>query len=283
MPHVFDKITASLVSVGENSGTLTQELARIAEHLDKARELRTKILTALLYPVILVAGTLGVTVYMLFVLIPQLLPLFESLDVDLPFATKVVIAISEVLTSHGLLILVGSVAAVVAFVLLLRLARFRFAMERAILATPFIGDMYLKVQVAQFARIIGTLLAAGLTIVEAMAIAADSTPNLVYQAALREIAAEIQEGRSVSSYLAKHSALFPPFITQMIGVGEETGTLDDTFLFVAEFAEREVDDMTKVLATTLEPLLMIVMGGIVGFIAIAVITPIYRLTEGLTR
>ena len=281
IPRVFDPMLTSLVAVGENSGTLTEELKRIAEHLEKSMDLRNKVIAAMLYPILIVFGTIGVTIYMLFVLIPQLLPMFSSLNVELPITTRMIIYLSQFLRDHGvtLLIVVGITAC--SLPLLLRNEKIRFAFEKFCLRLPFIGSLILKIQIAQITRIIGTLLKSGLTIVEAFGITAGAMQNRVYRKALTEIAAKLQEGSSVSQFLLEHPRLFPSFTTQMISVGEQTGRLDDMCIFAANFNDREVDDMTKVMTSTMEPLLMIIMGGVVGFIAIAVITPIYQLTQGL--
>jgi type IV pilus assembly protein PilC len=138
-------------------------------------------------------------------------------------------------------------------------------------------------QVTLFSRILTTLLRSGTTIVEAFTIASNSLSNRVYRRALHIISSSIQEGENVSTYLEKHGKLFSPLVTQMVSVGEETGKLDGSFEFIANFTEKELDEATKTLTTILEPLLMIFIGALVGLVAIAIITPIYSLTSSLQR
>jgi type IV pilus assembly protein PilC len=283
MPHLFDMLLTNLITVGETSGTLTSALFRISEHLEKTKELRSKIRSAFLYPSIVITGTLLTTAYMLFVLLPQLLPLFSSLNVELPWITKMVIAVSSFLLANGLWIFLTVVAVVIVFLLLTRIEKVHYAVDFLILRIPLVGVMIRKVQVTLFSRILSTLLMSGTSIVEAFTIASTSLNNRVYRKALSIIGSTIQEGESISSYLAKHSDLFSPLVTQMVSVGEETGKLDESFDFVAKFTEKELDDATKTLTTVLEPLLMVFIGALVGVVAIAIITPIYSLTQGLQR
>ncbi len=283
MPHIFDSMLVSLVEVGENSGTLTETLFRISEHLEKSRALVGKVRGALLYPIIVVCATGGITAYLLFVLLPQLTPLFKTLKVDIPWTTRVVVWVSEFAIANAIWIGLGLVLFIIGFALLMRLRPFRYAVHLVLLKLPIFGPLNRKVQITQFSRVVGTLVKSGITVVEAFQIASRSLSNLVYQKSLASIASELQGGESISSYLERHRALFPPFITQMITMGEETGKLDESFLFISTFSEREVDDTTKTLTTVLEPLLMLLIGGLVGFIAIAIITPIYSLTSGIRR
>ncbi len=280
-PHAFDPLIVNLIEVGEQSGTLTESLFRIAEHIEKTRELKGKIRGALLYPIIVICGTLGIATYLVLVLLPQLLPLFTSLNIDLPWTTRVVLAISNFLITYSREIAFSVVAGIIGFILLMRIKAFRLRVDWLLLKLPLIGPLITKVQVTQLASVMGTMLKAGMTIVESLRVASGSLTNLVYQRGLAAIADSIQEGESISIYLSKHKQLFPGFVVQMIAVGEETGKLDESFLYIANFSEREVDDATKTLTTVLEPALLITVGLFVGFIAISIITPIYSLSGGI--
>lgn len=283
MPNLFDPLFTNLVTVGETSGTLTDSLFRIAEHLEKTHELQSKVRGAFLYPAIVLMGTLGTTGYMLFVLLPQLLPLFTSLNVKLPLATRIVIAASDFLIGDGWMIVLGLVIFGVGGFFAMRVERIHYRVDDFLLRIPILGTLIRKVQVALLSSILATLLKSGTTIVESFTITSNSLKNRVYRKVLATIATSIQEGETVSRYLAKRPHLFPPFITQMVSVGEETGKLEESFEFISNFSEREVDDATKTLTTVLEPLLMIFIGAVVGLVAIAIITPIYSLTQGLSH
>jgi type IV pilus assembly protein PilC len=280
-PRVFDNLFTSLVEVGEHSGTLTESLAQIAEHLESVRDLRSKIRGALIYPVIVIFGTVGIAGYLVLVLLPQLLPILSSLSVELPWTTRLVMAVSNFLIHNAVAVSVSVVMTIVLIVLLLRVQKILFWYHRALLKIPVIGKLIIDIHIAQLSSIMGTLLKAGVTIIEALKITADSLENRVYRLRLRNVAESVQEGEDVSSFLAKHRNLFPGYVTQMIAVGEETGKLDESFLYVANFAEREIDDATKILTSVLEPALLLLVGGFVGFIAISIITPIYSVAQGI--
>lgn len=281
MPQLFDPMSISLITVGENSGTLSQSLLRIGEQIEKSQELKHKIQSALLYPIIVIVATGAIAAYLLLVLLPQITPMFQTLNVKIPWTTRVVVATSSFVLHNGLYILLGLIALVVGATLLLRIPKIRFVFDAMLLRLPIMGRLVKQVQIAQFSRILGTLLKSGVTIIEALSIAGTALSNAVYRQTMLAMSHEIQNGSSISTHLFAKRNLFPPFITQMISMGEESGKLDDSFLFVASFAEREVDDATKTLTTVLEPLLMLAIGGLVGFIAIAIITPIYQLTSGI--
>ena len=282
MPHLFDRTLVGLVEAGENSGTLAPALFRVSENLEKSHDLKTKVQAALLYPLVVILATSGVASYLLFFLLPQITPLFTSLNLTLPWTTRAVIAISAFLLAHWASLLLGIILFVAVLLVLIRkVSRVRYAVHAFLLYIPIFGGLTRKVQIAQMTRVIGTLVKSGLTVIEALKISAESVSNDVYRRILQEVSDAVQDGEGIGEQLAKHPTLFPPFIVQMISVGEETGKLDESFLFVSEFSEHEVDNGVKALTSILEPLLMLVIGAIVGFIAIAIITPIYGLTRGI--
>ena len=281
LPHLFNNLLTQLVSVGEESGTMTESFLHISAYLEKAHDLQNKIRSAMLYPVIVIAGTVAIAVYMLFVLLPQLQPLFISLNVKLPWTTQLVLNLSQFLIAYGVHVLVGSIVLAAGFVLLLRLPRFHYAVDALLLRMPILGPVIIKTEITQLSAVISTLLKSGIPIVEGFSIASAAINNRVYQRELAMIGETIQEGKNVSEQMLKNPRLFPPFVSQMISVGEETGRLDECFQYLSTVMEREVDDATKNLTTILEPLLMVLIGVLVGFIAISIITPIYQLTQGI--
>lgn len=280
MPHVFNELVVNLVAVGEKTGTLAEALRRIGEHFEKVAELRKKILSALVYPFIVIAGTIGTVAYLVFVLLPQITPLFASLDVELPMSTVFVLGAAEFLAKYGVMLSVGAVVLAIGF-FSMRIEKMRYAVHSVLLYIPIVSTLIKKTQVARFSQMLGVLLASGVNIVEAFKIASRALEHPVYRRSLQKIGDSIQEGENIGKYLQQHPELFSPLVTQMISVGEETARLDESFLSVAAFTEQEIDEAIKVLTTLLEPALMIVIGGIVGFVAIAVITPIYQLTSGI--
>jgi len=281
MPHVFSDLVINLVGIGEQTGTLSEALFRIHEHFEKSRELKKKVMSALIYPMIVVAGTIGTVAYLVFVLLPQITPLFLSLNVDLPLSTIIVMSLAAFITDYWMWITMMLIVALILLYLLMKLKKFRYGVHYLLLFSPLINTLIKKIQVARFSQMIGVLLGSGISVVQAFKVAAESIEHPVYRASLEKIASSIQGGENIGLYLEAHPRLFSPLVTQMITVGEETGRLDKSFLSVSMFTEEEIDEIIKVLTTLLEPVLMLVIGGLVGFVAIAVITPIYQLTSGI--
>ena len=281
MPHIFNELVANLVSVGEKTGTLSDSLVRINDHFEKSGELRKKVLSALIYPLIVVVGTVGTVAYLVFVLLPQITPLFISLNVDLPPSTRFVIWAAAIVTSYWLWMLIVVVFGVVALYVAMKVEWFRYRVHSVILFIPLVNTLIKKVQIARFSQMLGVLLASGIAVVPAFKVAAQSIEHPVYRRSLEKIATSIQGGENIGLYLQAHPALFSPLVTQMVRVGEETGRLDKSFLSISKFTEEEIDEVIKVLTTLLEPILMLLIGGLVGFVALAVITPIYQLTSGI--
>lgn len=281
MPNIFDPLVINLVAIGERTGSLADALVRISEHFEKSSRLKKKVIGALLYPFIVVIGTVGTVVYLIFVLLPQILPLFVTLNVELPWSTKFLINFSDLLRQNGLIILVLLVVLTIILFVLSRIKKAQYIFHLIIFRVPILGKLVRKTQVTRLSQMLGVLLKSGISIVEAFNIVAVSLENPVYKKAMTSIALSIQEGENIAAHLEDHYNLFSPLVTQIINIGEKTGSLDDSFFSVAEFTEEEIDDTIKILTTLLEPALMIIIGVIVGFVAISIITPIYQLTSSI--
>ncbi len=285
MPYqgVFGDLFISIIRIGEISGTLSQNLDYLALEMKKSQALRSKIKGALIYPAVIMTATLGVVGGLVFYILPKITPVFNSLHVQLPFTTVVLLKTSDFLTAHYLVVLSIIIAIVVALLVLRRMEPTRFVLHRIMLSLPIFGNISIEYNMANITRILGMLLKSGEKIVQAVSITADASSNLVYRKALRESVAEIQKGKTLYAYFEEHEQLFPPTISRMIEVGEKTGNLDNNLAYLAEFYENEVDEVTKNLSGILEPILLVVMGVMVGFVALAIITPIYGITSGLKQ
>lgn len=281
--NVFGDFFINLIRVGETSGTLSENLKYLAEELKKRDELQKKIKGAMAYPMIIMLATVGITSIMIFIIFPKILPVLTSINVELPFVTRAFIAISDFIIEYGYLILTGTASFFIGFWFILKIPRIRFMWHKLILALPLIGDMVRSVSIISFSRTIGLLLKSGIKIVEALEITANTISNLVYRKEIMQIADGVRKGDPMSKYLTANVKLFPPIFSQMVIVGENTGKLDESILFLADFYESELDESTKTLSTFLEPILLLVMGAIVAFVALAIITPIYKITQTLGR
>jgi len=279
--NVFGEFFINLIRVGEASGTLSENLKYLSDELKKKEELQKKIKGAMAYPMIIMFATVGITSIMIFVIFPKILPVLTSINVELPLVTRIFIAASEFFIKYGYLVGLGVVGLIVGVVLLLRVPKVKFAWHKVLISIPVVGDMVRSINIISFARTIGLLLRAGIKIVEALEITANTLGNLVYKKEILRVADGVKRGDPMSKYFMENTKLFPPIFSQMVVVGENTGKLDESILFLADFYESELDESTKTLSNFLEPIMLLVMGMIVAFVALAIITPIYKITQTL--
>ncbi len=281
--NVFGDFFINLVRVGETSGTLAENFKYLAEELGKQSELKSKIRGAMAYPIIIFFATFGITGLMSFFIFPKILPVLLSLNVQLPATTLAFIAISQFLGAYWIYLLLLFVAMGTAFFLLLRIRSFRKGWHALILRLPLIGRLSVEVNIINIARTLNLLLRGGVKIVQALDITADTLTNLVYRDEVHEIAKSVQRGEPMSKLMLERHDLFPASFAQMTAVGENTGKMEETLVFLADFYEGELDSSTKSLSNILEPAMLLIMGGVVTFVALSIITPIYKISQTLGR
>lgn len=275
--HLFPTVFIGMLKAGELSGQLDRTLAELGKYLSKEYALRSKIRAALMYPIILLVASAGVVALLLIFVLPRLTKAFAASEVALPWVTRFFLGISSVLTwsfTADLVVLV----ALAWFFLYFRTTRIGKAMFTWIVARlPVANELVKKVSVVRFARTFGNLINSGLSAVESLELSAESIGSQNYARAIRAAIADIKNGMSISSALAKFPDLFPHLLISLIVVGERTGSLHDILTTFADFYEEEVDNKLKELTSVLEPLLLLIMGVMVGSIAFSIILPIYQL------
>jgi type IV pilus assembly protein PilC len=281
--NVFGDFIINLVRVGEASGTLSENFGYLSLELAKKHELQKKVQSAMTYPVILLFMSLGITAMMSFFIFPKILPVFQTLDAELPAMTKVFLAVSTFMFTYGVWVFLGLFLVVVAFAIAVRFAAIRMAWHELLIRLPVIGQMSVQVNIINIARTLNLLLVGGLKIVEALDITADSLPNLVFRKRMHEIAEAVRRGETMSKNMVALPDLFPASFSQMTMVGENTGKLGETLTFLANFYEGELDNTTKTLSAVIEPLMLILMGSLVAFVALSIITPVWKITQTLNR
>jgi type IV pilus assembly protein PilC len=279
-PKVFDRLYVEMVRAGEIGGILDGVLLRVAAQLEGDQELRRKVKSAMTYPTVVLMLAVLAASFMLIFIVPVFARMFEDLGGTLPLPTRVAMGLSDVLTSiFGVLIYAALGAGVLSFLRWKETAYGRRVWGRVSLRIPFkVGDVIRKVALARFARTLGTLSAAGVPILQAVEITASSSGNWVMENALRKSKAAIREGIPIYRPL-EDEAVFPPMVTRMIAVGDETGDLDGMLAKIAQFYESEVDATVKALTSIIEPLMIVVVGGIVGGIIVAMYLPMFRIFE----
>jgi type IV pilus assembly protein PilC len=279
-PKVFPKLYTAMVRAGETAGMLDTVLLRIAETLEKDVALRGKIKAALTYPVIVFILAILLTAVMLIFIVPTFVGLFESLGGQLPLPTRVLMAASDFLASwYGLLtFFIAPIGLWQAFKAIRANEEGRYRLDVIKLKLPVFGDLFHKIAIARFSRNLGTLLAAGVPILQALEITADTVNSGPISKATKDVQDGVREGEAVATPLSEHE-VFPPMVVQMIAVGEETGAIDTMLEKIADFYDQEVESTTESLTALMEPLMIAVLGGIVGSMVIALYMPIFKVMD----
>ncbi len=279
-PKVFNKLYTEMVRAGEIGGILDEVLVRVASQLEKDQELRRKVKSAMTYPLVVMVLAILAASFMLIFIVPIFATMFEDLGGTLPLPTRVAMFLSDILTSiWGIFIYAGAGLGIYLFLRWKKTENGRKAVDPYMLKIPAkIGDIILKVSLARFARTLGTLSAAGVPILQALEITATSAGNFVIERALLKSREAIREGLPIYHPL-EEEPVFPPMVTRMIAVGEETGDIDGMLTKIAEFYESEVDAAVKALTSIIEPLMIVVVGGIVGGIIVAMYLPMFKIFE----
>jgi type IV pilus assembly protein PilC len=279
-PEVFSRLYVEMVKAGEIGGILDGVLLRLADQLERDQDLRRKIRSALTYPIVVLILAILAASFMLIFIVPVFAKMFQDLGGTLPLPTRICMLISDILTSIlGVLVYAGMGLAVVLFLRWKKTERGRKVWGRAVLRIPAkIGDVVKKATLARFARTLATLSAAGVPILQSIEITATSSGNWVVENALLKSRDAIREGIPLYKPL-ETEPVFPPMVTRMIAVGEETGDIDGMLTKIAEFYESEVDAAVKALTSIIEPLMIVVVGGIVGSIVISMYLPMFKIFE----
>jgi len=278
-PHTFDGLYVNLVRAGEVSGSLENILERVASYLEKNAELRGKIKGAMTYPTIVLVIALGITYFLLTTIVPQFAGLLIATGGDLPVLTQALIAISNFVQGTGWIILVFIALMVFAYRQIYRTPRGRYQIDKIKLSLPVFGNLIRKSAVASFSRTFSLLLRSGVNVVEALDITKGTANNAIVEEALNNAKLAVQKGEQISQPLAAVPQVFPPMVTSMIAIGEETGAIDSMLAKVADFYDREVDEAVSQLTAAIEPLLMVFLGGIVGTIVVGMFLPMFQIVQ----
>ncbi len=280
--NTFGEFAINIIGFGEQGGILSENLEYIADELKKRQALRKKIISASIYPIIVTVATFGITGFLMIFLFPKILPIFTSIKMDLPISTRIIIAVTKFFSNYGLVTIASLIVIITALIITIKKSeKVHYYFDYFLLKIPVIGKIVQDYNIANFTRTMGLLLRGGITMGEALPISAKTTKNLVYKQELKALAAVVNRGARISTYLIQSRKLFPDIVTQVISVGEYSGNLSNSLIYLSEMYEAEVDDFTKNISGLVEPVLMICMGVLVGFVAISIITPIYGITQHL--
>lgn len=279
-PKIFSPVYVSMVHAGEIGGILDEVLNRLADQLEKDSELVSKVRGAMVYPSMIFVVMIAALIFIMTVVVPQLKVVFDSIDTKLPWNTQLLLDLSDIMQSKGLLI--ASIFVVVV-VFGMRFAKrndkARHVIHHMLLRIPVFGSVTKKINIARFSRTLGALLGSGIPVLEALKVVANSLSNVIMQDEIKSSITDVRNGASLAKTF-RTSKVFPPIVPEMIAIGEETGELDKILLKLADFYDKEVQSLVENLSSIIEPLMLIFMGTIVGFIIVSVIGPLYALSSG---
>lgn len=276
-PNVFPEIFVNMVATGEESGNLEQVLEYLDIQLEKECEIRKKVISAFIYPAVIVSVTVLMTFGIIVFVMPKITKIFSSFDVVLPLPTRILIGFSTLMTEQTFLAF-GIFGAVIAFLIIIFKVKFlKPFWHRVIIYVPVFGKILIYSTLARFSRTLNSLLQSGVPVIKALEITSNMIGNTVYENQIIDAREKVDKGGKLSEALEGNSKIFPPLLTKMLYIGETSGNLETTSEHLAVLYERNVDTMTKNLSVLLEPLLLVFMGVLIGGIAISIILPIYQL------
>ena len=276
-PKVFSRIYVQLVYAGETGGVLDGVLERLAVNMEKEKSFRDKTKGAMIYPLIVILAMIAVGFIMMIWVVPQLTAIFRDFGAELPLATRVLIGVSDSLVRFWWLLAILLGVAFMGFLSWKKTRTGQVALGHLILRLPIVGDLVTKMIITEFSRTLAVLLGAGISVLHAIEIVGEGVDNLIFREAILEVKDQVEKGVPLSQALERY-VMFPPILSQMIKVGEETGKMDEVLFKLSEYYESETEQAVKNLTTAIEPLIMIVLGIGVGVMVFAIIMPIYNLT-----
>jgi type IV pilus assembly protein PilC len=280
-PKIFSEFFINMVKAGEISGNLEKNLEELGLQMRKDHDLISKVKGAMIYPIVILVATIGISILMFVYVIPSVLSVFEEVKIELPLATRILIVISKAVTNYGIFFGIGFILALILVVLFLKTKRGIKVAAFITLNMFVIGSIAKKVNLARFSRTFSSLLKTDIPVIDSIKITGTVLDNIYYREILLRVSEDVAKGISINNTLSQKPKLFPPIVTQMIMVGEKSGTLDTLLAELAGFYEGEVEDITKNLASIIEPILIVFLGGVVALIAFAVISPIYTLSQNM--
>jgi type IV pilus assembly protein PilC len=281
-PKVFDSLYTNMVAAGETGGILDTIFQRLAIYIEKAVKLKRAVQSAMVYPIAVVVIAGGVITLILWKVVPAFTELFESMNVDLPLPTRIVIGASKFVGHYGILLAIGMGVLGFGFKTYYGTPGGRYTVDKYLLKAPIFGPLLRKIAVARFTRTMATLIASGVPILDCLEITASTAGNAIVEEAIMSVKKAIEEGRTIVDPL-KASGVFPQMVVSMIGVGEQAGALETMLTKIADFYEEEVDAAVGDLMTAMEPMMIVVLGVVVGGIVISMYLPIFSLVSQLSK
>lgn len=278
-PRIFAPVYVSMIGAGETAGKMEDALAQVSTQMKKSHALTSTIKGAMIYPAVIVVAMIGISIEVVVFVLPKLIVMFKEFDTELPLATKILIWITETVGRYGIFMAIGIVALIILMAQLYKNTKVKRTVHLFNLYLPIAGPIFKKINLARFTMTLSSLLQSTIPIIEAVKITAGVQGNLIYREKLLLVAEELKKGETMSKLLAAYPRIFPPMVTEMVMVGEESGKVEDMLTEMADYYSDEVDSVMKNFSTIIEPVIILIMGLAVAGIAVAVIMPMYSLAQ----
>jgi len=279
-PRIFDRFFLGIIKVGESSGTLDVSLEYLSQQLNREFRLRRKIQGALMYPALVLAATVFLGSFVSLFILPKLVDFFVSFEAQLPLSTVILLRIALFMRSYGVVFFSLVFGIIVLFTVVIKLPAVKPLWHRFILKIPIFGNLLREAELSRLSRSLGILIKSGLPLTPALEITSFSLENYAYRAAVLSVADQVSNGKNVAPTLRLFGiGLFPRLAVDIIAVGEKSGKIDESLLYISQFYDDDIDEITKNLSNILEPVLLLFIGLVVGFMSLAIISPIYQLTS----
>lgn len=281
-PRVFSELFVNMIAAGELSGKLDDVLKALTIQMKKDHQLVSKVKGALTYPIVVVIAMIGAGVAMITFVIPKLLTVFEENDAQLPLPTRILIGISDAFQNYGLYIGLGVIGLIAGLIWFIRTPTGNRLFDAFLLRMPIAGPILRKINLARFTRNLSSMLATDIPIIQTFQVIGRTMSSVHYRQSIDEASQALRSGASIAKVLERNPELYPPLVQQMVNVGEESGTLDEVAGELATFFEEEVDQTMSNLSTIIEPVLLLVLGAAVAGMAVAILLPMYNLSEQIS-
>ncbi|MEA2088880.1 MAG: type II secretion system F family protein [Patescibacteria group bacterium] len=278
---VFNDFFINMVQAGETSGKLEEVLNQIFIQMKKDNEIKSKVKGAMIYPTIVLGAMVGIGTLMIVFVIPKITVIFVEAGIDLPIMTRILIGISDFAVNNGILVCVFLTMFITGFAYLIKTKKGKYYFHFTLLHLPIFGKIIKKINLARFARTLSSLLKTDIPIAKTLEMTSEILGNVIYKEIMMEASEKVTKGISIAKTFENKSFIFPPVVTEIIVIGEETGSLDNVLLEMAEFYEEEIDQTMKNLPAIIEPVLILVLGMGVALMAVAIIMPMYSLTDAI--
>ncbi|MCD6528331.1 type II secretion system F family protein [bacterium] len=280
-PEVFSELFVSMIKVGEETGKLEKTLGVLTRQMEREHELKSKIRGAMIYPAVIIFAMLGIGILMLIVVVPKINQTFQELSIELPLTTRIIISIGLFLSKFWYLLFLIIFGAVFLLKIILKTKTGKKILDILFLKIPIIAPIVRKTNSAYTVRTLGSLISSGVPIVKSLKITSTTLGNIYFKEAINSAAEEVKKGTKLADALRPYENIYPPIVIQMIEVGEETGETAGMLLRLADFFEEEVTNTTKNLASVIEPIVLLLIGGVVGLFAVSMIQPMYSMLQAL--